>query len=190
MGKRSRKRTGSSGSVTTPDEPSATGSTRAERDAARAARASKRAPKPARATASNTRAASPARRRRSPRGERPPAPWGNFPLVEICVLIALVLLIGGFIIGGTRGATMVLAGLAVGSLAGLELAIREHFAGYRSHTTVLSGAIALGTATVVALIAGKILLPILFAIAIVVFVAAFYLFRKVFRRRSGGLSFR
>ena len=85
---------------------------------------------------------------------------------------------------------MVLAGLAVGSLAGLELSIREHFAGYRSHTTVLAGVIALGTATLVALIVGKILLPILFAIAIVVFVVAFYLFRKVFRRRSGGLSFR
>ena len=31
-------------------------------------------------------------------------------------------------------------GLALGSLAGLELSIREHFAGYRSHTLLLAGA--------------------------------------------------
>ena len=30
---------------------------------------------------------------------------------------------------------MLIAGLVLGSLAGLELAAREHFAGYRSHSS-------------------------------------------------------
>ena len=59
------------------------------------------------------------------------------------MLVAIVLLIGGFIVSGTRGAVMIGTGLALGSLAGLELSAREHFAGYRSHTLLLAGAAAL-----------------------------------------------
>src|SRR5688500_15899351 len=105
MGKRSRKRTGSAtGAATATDTPSTAGTTRAERDAARRRRAA----------AVRERADAPERRptRRSPRGERPPAPWGSFPLVEICVLLSIVLLVWGFVSGGNRGATMVFAGLA------------------------------------------------------------------------------
>jgi|SRR5215211_509332 len=180
MGKRSRKRTGSSAAAA--DAPRGGGTTRAERDAARARRAD----------AVRQTAASGGGRptRRSLRGERPPAPWGSFPLVEICVLVALVLLVAGFFIGDKRGATMVFAGLALGSLAGLELAIREHFAGFRSHTTLLAGAVAVFVGTVTALIAGKILLPVLMGIALGVFVGGFVVFRRAFQRASGGLSFR
>lgn len=183
MGKRSRKRTGpATGAATATDTPSAGGTTRAERDAARRRRAA----------AVRERADAPDRRptRRSPRGERPPAPWGSFPLVEICVLLAIVLLIWGFVSGGNRGATMVFAGLALGSLAGLELAIREHFAGYRSHTTLLAGAIAVFVGTLAAVISGKILLPVLLGVGLVVFGVGFVVFRRAFRRASGGLSFR
>jgi hypothetical protein len=181
MGKRSRKRTGSSGGAAT--SASAAGTTRAERDAARARRA---------AAVRETSAAPGERRpaRRSPRGERPPAPWGSFPLVELCVLLALVLLVGGFITGGKRGATMILAGLALGSLGGLELTIREHFAGYRSHTTLLAGAIALFVGTLVAVVAGKVLLPILLGLFVLVFLSFFVVFRRAFKKASGGLSFR
>ena len=192
MGKRSRKRTGSSADAAGGDDPAGGGTTRAERDAARARRAAGAASGPARSGtrgAGASPSASPARRR-SARGERPPAPWGKFPLVELCVLLAIVLLIAGFAVGGKQGATMIIAGLAVGSLAGLELAIREHFAGFRSHSTLLAGSIALVVSTLIALIAGNILLPILVGIALLVFGACFYLFREVFRRRSGGLSFR
>jgi hypothetical protein len=182
MGKRSRKRTGAAAAA--GELPKGGGTTRAERDAARARRAS----------AVRERAAAPERAgrptRRSPRGERPPAPWGSFPLVEICVLLAIVLLIGGFVVSGTQGATMVFAGLALGSLAGLELAIREHFAGYRSHTTLLAGAVAVFVGTLVAVTAGKLLLPVLLGIGLAVFVAGFVVFRRAFRRASGGLSFR
>jgi hypothetical protein len=121
-------------------------------------------------------------------GPRPPAPWGSFPLVELVVLLSLVLLIAGFLMGGTRGVTMLAAGITLGALAGLELSIREHFAGYRSHTSVLAGAPA-----VLALGGGFFLgLPPIanLAIGIVVFLAGFYLFREAFKRRSGGIGFR
>jgi|SRR5215204_1335522 len=185
MGKRSRKRTGSAtaGSVTA-EKPAGGGTTRAERDAARARRA---AAVRDRADSPGGAARSP---RRSPRGERPPAPWGSFPLVEICVLLSIVLLVWGFVSGGNRGATMVFAGLAIGSLAGLELAIREHFAGFRSHTTLLAGAIAVFVGTLAAVASGKILLPVLLGVGLLVFGVAFVLFRRAFRRASGGLSFR
>jgi hypothetical protein len=79
--------------------------------------------------------------------DRPKAPWHPFPLVELCVLAGIVLLILGLInFDDRQGKTMVLVGLALGSLGGLDTAAREHFAGYRSHTTVLAGvpAVAVG----------------------------------------------
>jgi hypothetical protein len=123
--------------------------------------------------------------------ERPPAPWGKFPLVELVVLLALVLLLSGFFVQGNRGITLIGAGMALASVAGLELAVREHFAGYRSHSTVLAGALA-----VLVLALGFFLLPanwsqsVSVAAAIVVFTASFYLLREAFKRRSGGVGFR
>ncbi|MEA2142255.1 MAG: hypothetical protein QOI64_685 [Solirubrobacteraceae bacterium] len=183
MGKRSRKRTGASAGATTDAAPSG-GSTRAERDAARSRRAA--VAREQAAAPAGTRA----RQRRPGRDERPPAPWGTFPLVELCVLIAIVLLIVGFVSGGRRGATMIAMGLALGSLGGLELSIREHFAGYRSHTTLLAGAAAVVVGTLVAVVAGKILIPVLIGVGVAVFAASFYALRHVFRARTGGVSFR
>ena len=65
-----------------------------------------------------------AARRRGPPDGPPPAPWGSFPLSEIVVLIAIVLLVSGFFTGPPRGAVMLGAGLVLGSLAGLELSAR------------------------------------------------------------------
>jgi hypothetical protein len=107
------------------------------------------------------------------------------------VLIALVLLVGGFFVQGTRGVTMIGAGIALGSLAGLELSIREHFTGQKSHTTVLAGSV-----TVLVLGIGFFVIPHLWlrglgvVVGAIVFFACFYLFREAFKRRSGGLGFR
>jgi hypothetical protein len=125
-----------------------------------------------------------------PRGrrERPPSPWGSFPLVELTILLALVLLIAGFFVGETRGVVMIAAGVALGSLAALELTLREHFSGYRSHTTVLAGVVA-----VVVLGAGFALeWPQLVKVSAGAgaFLISFYLLREAFKRRSGGLGFR
>jgi len=132
----------------------------------------------------------PARPARPGPPDRPPAPWGKFPLVELIVLLALVMLILGFFVQGDRGITLIAAGVALGSLAGLELAIREHFAGYRSHTTVLAGAPA------VLILGVGFFLPagwpriVAFVGSILVFVVGGYLLREAFKRRSGGLGFK
>lgn len=107
------------------------------------------------------------------------------------MLLSVVLLVGGFFVQGGRGVTMIGAGLVLGSLAGLELTVREHFSGYRSHSTVLAG-----VASVAVLALGFFLLPAGWpkaagvAAAGVVFGLGFYLLREAFKRRSGGLGWR
>lgn len=132
--------------------------------------------------------------RRTARDEAPPAPWGSFPLVELAVLVALALLIGGFVVQGNRGVVMIGVGVAIGSVAGLELSIREHFAGYRSHNLLLAltaGVATTALSTVVALqffSAIAIAVPVLLGLA--VSGLAFRYLRASFRRASGGYSFR
>jgi hypothetical protein len=183
MGKRSRKRAPSP-----PDAASAGGSSRAERDAARARRA-----QAAEQRRSARRTAPPTRRRGRPTiDERPPAPWGKFPLVELLVLLALILFPLSFVVGGARGKVMLTAALAFGSLAGLELSIREHFSGYRSHTTVLAAVAAFVSMAILFVLGGKsdLTRALLIPVGGVVFLCAFWLFREAFKRRSGGLGFR
>jgi hypothetical protein len=122
--------------------------------------------------------------------ERPPPPWGRFPLSELAVFVAIVLLIGSFFVRGETGGVMFIAGLLLGTLAGLEVSIREHFAGFRSHSSLLAGSLAVVTITVIALAAGKVFVPILLAAGLGVFGLAFWSLREAFRRRSGGVSFR
>jgi hypothetical protein len=186
MGKRSRKR---GSPADDPETLSRPGSSRTERDAARARRAEAARKRSAAAGSS----ARPARRRGRPSiDERPQAPWGKFPLVELVVLVALIMLPLSFVIGGTRGNVMLTAALALGSLAGLELSIREHFGGYRSHTTLLAGACAFASMALVFFLGGRgdLSRALMIPVGGVVFLAAFWLFREAFKRRSGGLGFR
>src|SRR3954447_15717788 len=73
--------------------------------------------------------------------ERPKAPWHPVPLVELSVLVGLVLIVLGFVSGidRDRGRLALFCGLALASLGGLDTALREHFAGFRSHSTLLAG---------------------------------------------------
>jgi hypothetical protein len=119
----------------------------------------------------------------------PPAPWGSFPLSELVVLVALVMLVAGFFVEPPRGAILIGTGLALGSLAGLELAVREHFSGYRSHTLLLGGAI--GVAVLTGLVVSGATTPAVSgAVGAVAFVVAAWGFAMLFRRRSGGELFR
>ena len=99
------------------------------------------------------------------------------------------MLVAGFVVQGTQGAVIIGVGLVLGSLAGLELAIREHFAGYRSHTLLLAGSAAVAVVAVLFYLAGLVLAAALVAGALV-FAAAFGALRGAFRRASGGLSFK
>jgi hypothetical protein len=172
MGRRSRKRAATA-------EPG----TRAERDAARHERArAARAGKPA----------APRRRRPGRPGadERPPAPWGDFPLVEIVVFIGIVLMVWGLVTWKGGGELRFGVGIGLASLGGLELSLREHLAGFRSHTTLLSGVVAFITVIVIILAAGRTPVWLLLAAAGLAFAGSFFGLRGLFKRRSGGLGFR
>jgi hypothetical protein len=149
-------------------------STRAERDAARRERAA------------TPQARSPARRSTA---ERPPAPWGSFPLSELVILLGIGLILWGAA-RGSGGEEMLAAGLVIASLGGGELALREHMAGYRSHSSLLAGVAAFASVTVVALGLGPVRVWVLVVLGAAVFAATFYGMRELFRRRSGGLGFR
>ncbi len=170
MGRRSRKRASELGS-------------RAERDAARRERRTEAAAQGKARRASRRRAWRPGI------DERPVAPWGGFPLSELVVLVGIGVIVWGLSDGDARN-ERIGAGLIIAALGGLELAVREHLAGFRSHTTMLAGAVAFAVVTVLALGPGPNTLGVLVIIGVVVFGASFYALRRLFRRRSGGLSFR
>jgi hypothetical protein len=149
-------------------------STRAERDAARRERAARAEPRP---------------RARRAAGERPRAPWGSFPLSELVVLLGIVLILWGAA-RGSDGGEMLAAGLVIASLGGGELALREHMAGYRSHSSLLAGVAAFVAVTVVALGLGPVQVWVLLVLGVAIFAATFYAMRELFKRRSGGLGFR
>lgn len=120
---------------------------------------------------------------RSRRDAAPKPPWGSFPLIELCALAAIVLGAWGFLRGGRAGATLVMGAMLLGSVAGLEVAIREHFGGYRSHTLVLSGVLAFATLAVLFFAgAGRTTLVAGAAVGLLVGVAVF---RMLFKRRTG-----
>jgi hypothetical protein len=125
----------------------------------------------------------------APREERPKPPWHPVPLVELCVLVGLILLVLGLIrVEHESGRVMLVAGMLIASLGGLDTALREHFAGYRSHSTLLAGLPAVAVAG--ALFFASAPWVALVAVAAATFAAVFLLARTAFRRRSGGLSFR
>lgn len=174
MGRRSRKRIVGDGSA-----GSRSGlASRAERDTARRQQAVAGRPR-----------SSAARRRgglTSP-DDRPPAPWGSFPLVEIFVALGIVLFVAGFLLGRPP---MVIAGLAIGSLAGLELSVREHFGGFRSHSSLLAMAPTCVAVAATFFLSKRGAHTLILPVGAFVFLTAFWWFRRAFARRSGGVAFR
>jgi hypothetical protein len=128
-----------------------------------------------------------AKRNTAPRAnERPPAPWGSFPLAELTVLAGIVALVVGV---ASKSPTAIGVGVVLAALGGLEVSAREHFAGYRSHTTLLAGTAFVLVTGALFYLAGQILAVCLAAGAIA-FLASFYVLRRAFQKASGGLSFK
>ena len=123
--------------------------------------------------------------RRSRRDAAPKPPWGSFPLIELCALSAIVLGAWG-ILGGRL--PLVFGAMLLGSVAGLEVAIREHFGGYRSHTLVLSGIVAITVMTILYFAGAQ--RTVLIAGAAAGLLVGVPLFRQLFKRRSGGVGMR
>src|SRR3954467_1747953 len=127
--------------------------------------------------------------RRARLEEAPKPPWHPFPLVELCILCVLVLMVGAFVKGGNRGGLFAVCGVALVGVASLELAVREHFAGYRSHSSLLAAAVGVGCMLVLG-IGLQVTRVVAIAAGGGVFLAAFLALRAAFRRRTGGVAFR
>ena len=166
MGRRSRKRRAASSAAV------------AERPAP------ERTPEPAR----TRRGSNPRSARKLDQGP-PEPPWHPFPLAEVCIFVSLVLVIVGFIVWGRTGEILVGAGAVLGALGTLEFTIREHVGGYRSHSVLLAGflAVAAGVMTAIVVSAPQ---YVVLAVTVVIFVAAFVGLREIFKRMSGGLGWR
>jgi hypothetical protein len=122
----------------------------------------------------------------TPGDERPQAPWGSFPLAELAILGGIVML-GVGIVGGS--ATAIAIGVVLAAIGGLEVALREHFAGFRSHTTLLAGAVFVAVVALLFYAAGLIL-AVCLGIGAASFALSFIVLRRAFQRASGGLSFK
>lgn len=141
--------------------------------------------------ARDARAAAGPRTAKANRSEAPKPMWAPLPITEGLILVGLIGAATGLVAKNTG---LVLGGFAMIVISSLELALREHLAGYRSHTTLIStvaamavvgGAVAILNATGVGLPQWPLIL-----IAIVVFAVVFRTMRQMFKDRSGGLSYR
>ena len=115
--------------------------------------------------------------------ERPKPPWHPFPLIELLVLAGIVLLIVGFLnFDSDQGRAMLVSGMLLGSLGGLDTALREHFGGYRSHTMIISGLLAVGLAAILYFAGAPwVAIPVT---AVVVFVGSALLLIREYKRRE------
>ncbi len=127
--------------------------------------------------------------RRARLDEAPRPPWAPVPLTEICILGGGILLVVGLVGGGSSRALLLGFGFALVFLATVELTLREHLAGYRSHSVLLAGCAAAATLAVLVLATG-LSRPLLVGLAAIVFAVVLIVMRKIFASRSGGMSWR
>lgn len=71
-------------------------------------------------------------------GPRPEAPWHPWPLSEILILAGAVGAVVAFTGGVAGHLALLLVGLAAVAAGTIEVTLREHLAGYRSHATLLA----------------------------------------------------
>jgi hypothetical protein len=77
-----------------------------------------------------------------PVGERPQAPWHPLPLSELLILVGVIGAAFGLIRlshgGISHGGPALFAGIAAVLIGTVEVTLREHLSGYRSHTLLLT----------------------------------------------------
>jgi hypothetical protein len=71
-------------------------------------------------------------------GERPEAPWHPLPLSELLILVGAIGTVVGLSKGLAHGGPPLFAGLAAVVIGTVEVTLREHLSGYRSHTLILA----------------------------------------------------
>lgn len=112
-------------------------------------------------------------------GDPPKNPYGGVPVSELMILAGIAGVIFGFV---ASHPVALAVGVGVCTLGVAEFSAREHFSGYRSHTTLLAAipAIAVGV-VIIALIGGSLSRGPLLLFVVVVFIVCFWLLRKRFR---------
>lgn len=120
----------------------------AKRNTGRRGHSRKRRPTPQVAHDSAPRAAPVARpAQHSPRalgeskaaaGERPQAPWHPLPLSELLIFAGMIGALVAFLRGVEGNAALLGAGIAAVAIGTIEVALREHLGGFRSHTLMLA----------------------------------------------------
>jgi hypothetical protein len=112
-------------------------------------------------------------------GERPPSPFGGLPVSEVAIFAGAVGLIVGLI---QKGGPALIVGVVVCAFGVIEVTAREHFSGYRSHTTLLSAAPAVGVeVALVAILGAPQQRLLLLLVVIPVYAVVFLVLRKRFR---------
>lgn len=112
-------------------------------------------------------------------GDPPPNPFGGFPASEVAIFAGAVAVIVGL---AARTATALVVGIIVCALGVAEVTAREHFSGYRSHSTLLAGMPAVGVGVaMIALLGGSLRRGLLLPVVVAVFAVLFWLLRKCFR---------
>ena len=113
-------------------------------------------------------------------GDPPPNPFGGVPVSELLILAGIVALL--LWLFADFGTPSLIVGIVVILCGVLEFTTREHFAGYRSHTVLLSAMPALGIAVLAISLSGEKSgdAPLL-AVAIPIFLILFFPLRKRFQ---------
>jgi hypothetical protein len=109
------------------------GRSRKRRPAPSAARTAARPPVSASAAASGKQPPAP--------DERPQAPWHPLPLSELLILVGAIAVVIGLIRsnkGFHAGGPTLLAGIGAAMIGTIEVTLREHRGGYRSHALMLA----------------------------------------------------
>lgn len=111
-------------------------------------------------------------------GERPSGPFGGLPVSELLIFIGGIGAVVGYF---ANGVPAMLVGLAVLALGVIEVTAREHFSGFRSHTTLLAGVPAVGVGVaVIAIVGSRTTRELLLFIVALVFGGLFWVLRRTF----------
>ena len=117
-----------------------------------------------------------------PLGERPQAPWHPLPLSELLILVGAIGFFFGLKSGLSNGGPPLIAGLAAVLIGTVEVTLREHLSGYRSHAIILAALPVLVIDTVIVLVLAPIGAAV--KVAMLLFDAALFAFiYKLLRAR-------
>ena len=112
-------------------------------------------------------------------GERPSGIFGPVPVSEVAIFAGLVLLVVGAL---DHGSSALEVGIIVMALGVFEVTAREHFSGFRSHTTLLAFMPAVIAEAIYALVVGVPSQRILLLAPIApIFALCYLLLRRHFR---------